>query len=361
MRSWVRGRISLASLVLAFCIAIAGLLWAEHQKHQEEQPYYPQQIEAAQVMGEAIGRLRVLREKLGISIDPEADPNRTGLIGAEMSELTTSIGVLEAKRTAINPAFAALVVHYFQEAGLKEGDLVAIGASGSFPSLILATLAACRGMDLEPLVIYSLGSSMYGANIIGFTFVEMLAELKAAEILPYDLLAVSPGGDDDRAAGMLSEFTPEDVAKLADRYGVSVILADSVPESIAIRRRLYREAAAPKTISCFVNIGGAAVNYGNTPASLRFPNGLVSELTFSSEAPDRGLIFDYALQGLPVINLLNIKDLAAKNGLPIDPIPLPPIGSGGIYYRTSYPKWPIFLTLALLVAVLVKKKQYLEK
>jgi len=87
------------------------------------------------------------------------------------------LGNLEAKRTSTNPAFAALLVKYFKEANLKKGDVIAIGASGSFPTLIVAVLSAARVLELEPLIIYSVGSSEYGANLPEFTFVEMLDSL----------------------------------------------------------------------------------------------------------------------------------------------------------------------------------------
>jgi len=42
----------------------------------------------------------------------------------------------------------------FLKVGLKKGDVIAIGASGSFPSLILATLSAAKALDLKRLKIY---------------------------------------------------------------------------------------------------------------------------------------------------------------------------------------------------------------
>jgi hypothetical protein len=50
--------------------------------------------------------------------NPE-DPQHTGLIGPEWSGITTTIGDPEAKRTTINPNFAALIAHFLQQAGVK--------------------------------------------------------------------------------------------------------------------------------------------------------------------------------------------------------------------------------------------------
>ncbi len=135
---------------------------------------------------------------------------------------------MEAKRTATSPDFAALMVKYFNEAGLREGDVVAVGASGSFPSLIIATLAASRAMNLEPILIYSIGASMYGATIPEFTFIEMLDAIRAKGILPYYIAAVSLGGDDDAGGGGLFEESRDISEEIAERSGAYVIREDSI-------------------------------------------------------------------------------------------------------------------------------------
>ncbi|GAI91752.1 unnamed protein product, partial [marine sediment metagenome] len=63
--------------------------------------------------------------------------------------------------------------------------------------------------------------------------------------------------------------------------------------------------------------------------------------------PLRGLIFEYQNLGVPIVHLLNIRDLAVKNGLPIDPMPLPEIGEGGVYRQKSYNKAIIFLVIGM--------------
>jgi poly-gamma-glutamate system protein len=39
--------------------------------------------------------------------------------------------------------------------------------------------------------------------------------------------------------------------------------------------------------------------------------------------PTRGLLFEFAARGVPVIHLLHVRGLAKDNGLPYDPVPLP--------------------------------------
>lgn len=354
MYKWVRGRLAEKTLVLITAVILGGVGATEHFTMTVRHPAFAEQVAAARLMGEALEALSEFRRELGIPINPQLDPNATGLIGEEITELTTSLGSLEAKRTATNPAFAALMVAYFHQLGLAEGDVVAIGASGSFPALLLATLAAAQVLELRPLVIYSVGSSTYGANIPGFTFVEMLDHLNRQGILTCRILAVSPGGDLDQAVGLFQPFTLAEVARLGEQYGVQVILAESLAESIQTRLRIYQQAAGNATIKCFVNIGGAAPNLGETAAALRFPSGLTRRAPVQATGPERGLLFEFSELGVPVINLLNIKGLAVENGLPIDPYPLPPVGSGGVYYVVGYRKELPLVTI-LLVWLLIRK------
>ncbi|MGZ5469119.1 MAG: poly-gamma-glutamate system protein, partial [Candidatus Aminicenantales bacterium] len=105
-------------------------------------------IEAADLMTRSTVVLKACRASRGLPIDISVDPNGTGLIGEERSEITTSAGRLEAKRTTTNPAFAGLVASLFHEAGVRRGDVVAVGASSSFPALIVATLSAAKAMGV---------------------------------------------------------------------------------------------------------------------------------------------------------------------------------------------------------------------
>lgn len=274
-------------------------------------------------MRRSLAVIKTLRLERGLRVDPALDPNLTGIIGDEFTPLTTSLGELDAKRTTTNPAFAGLMVTYFREAGLESGDLVAVGASGSFPALLLATLSAARVLELEPIVIYSVGSSMYGANLPGFTFVDMLDRLRETGHLPYRFAAVSPGGDEDRGAGVL--FDEDGAALIAEtrRSGLPVIEADSLAANIQTRLRIYETARRGRPIRCFVNIGGASASFGDTEASLALPNGLVRRVGTIPDAPTRGVVFELAARGTPIVHLLHVRGLARDNNLPFDPVPLP--------------------------------------
>ena len=347
MNSWIKGKLSLIYLFWALIILLGGLLLIEQTKFVQPTSYYAEQIQAAQLMKSSLDAIKEERLKRNIPLDVGLDPNQTGIIGEEYTQLTTTLGNLEAKRTSTNPAFAALLVKYFKEANLKKNDVVAIGASGSFPGLILATLSAVKTLELEPLLIYSIGSSEYGANIPEFTFVQMLDILNEKNILPYNLLAVSLGGFLDQAEGMFYPDSREIIEKIAQDSGAHFINIDSIEENILQRMQLYRAASNKKLIKAFVNIGGATPNYGNTNASITYPNGLIINGPKIPDHPERGLIFEYQNLGIPIIHLLNIRDLAVKNGLPIDPAPFPEIGEGGVCWRIAYNKYIIIFAIGI--------------
>ena len=65
--------------------------------------------------------------------------------------------------------------------------------------------------------------------------------------------------------------------------------------------------------------------------------GILTQL--SEKDNSTGLVQLFLKDGTPVIHLLNIKTLAADYGLPIDPVPIPPVGQGGVYYEICYQRW----------------------
>ena len=346
-----KSRIRARYLFLALIIAGGGLFMADRLVTRVPSPHYERQVAAAKLMQASLEAVRDLRSARGIPINPAADPNLTGIIGEEFTALTTTLGNLEAKRTSVNPAFAALLVKYFKQAGLQTGDVVAVGASGSFPALLLATLSAAEVLGLEPIVVYSIGASSYGANLPELTFPEMLAHLNEKGLIPFELAAVSLGGEGDRGGGgLFGDGTPV-MSAVAERSGAPLIRAKNVAQSVRQRLAVYDRHRRGKPVRCFVNIGGADPNFGATMASLRFPTGLTLHGPISTLDPARGLIFEYAARGVPVINLLDVRGLALQNGLPLDPLPLPRIGTGAVYHTAAHPRWPVLASLIISLGV----------
>ncbi len=346
--------IRLRYAIFALIVACAGLATTLLARGNKPYPLHDIQLRAAVRMEKAEVLLKEILLARGIPVEAELDPARTGLIGPEWSALTTTLGNLEAKRTALNPNFAALMVRYFHEAGLRKGDVVAVGASGSFPGLVIATLCAAEEMQLKAFTIASYGSSMYGATRPDFAVAEMLQTLSSASLLPDSLIAVSPGSEQDHGESAFYLESRELIAALARKSGVEYIDTGKANLAASINRRLalYREKAEDRRIKCFVNVGGASPNNGTSAYTLDFPQGLVLKPPRIPGSENRGLIYEFAAQGVPVINLLNIRLLADRHGLPYDPVPLPRPGEGGVYSETTYNKLIMVISLAATLAIL---------
>lgn len=335
---------ALAALIAANLLVMFHIATIPHPHQKEMQ-------KAAELM---IRYIAAIAEERG-EIDPALDPNRTGLIGLENSPLTTTAGDLIAKRTSLNPDFAALVVRQFYELGMKKGDTVAIGASGSFPGILLAVLAACSTLEIEPVMILSLGASQFGANIPGFSTIEIIKILKAKGLPLFEPVAVSPGGEHDSGLGGLYVEGPvDDLAQLAHDSGYPVIEAPSLVATISKRLELYAQHGP---IKAFINIGGADANFGTSSETLSVGNGIIKNYRVKTTSPERGLLLEFLDRGTPVINFLNIKGLAQKSGIPLDPVPFPLPGSSSVYFvaTASKPFAALGLTVAALFLVLAKR------
>lgn len=278
---------------------------------------------AVRLMARSLDAVRAGRAAAGVPIDPRTDLNHTGLVGLENSPITTSLGQIEAKRTATNPQFAGAVVRMLREAGVRSGDAVAVGASSSFPGLFVAALCAVRAIDARALAILSLGASNWGGNDPRWTGLETVACLNRSGILRIDLLALSVGGEGDAGGDMTAEGRAFLRKKIA-ASGLSLVEEKTLADDVRARLALYDARAGGTGIRAFVNVGGSWVNMGSDPGILKLRPGFNSSAEVSVPPPGRrGLIQQMAARGIPVIHLLYVKGLADRYGLPWDPFPFP--------------------------------------
>lgn len=286
-------------------------------------------IRASRTMARAIDAVRACRLEGGVPIDRSVDVNATGLIGPENSPLTTSLGHLGAKRTSTNPNMAGLMVYLLRSAGVRGGDAVAVGASGSFPALIIASVAAIRTIGAEPLVISSIGASEYGASEPRFHWIDMEECLRRRGIWTFRSIAHSVGGEGDLGGDLAPEGL--EIARAALRgSGEPVIGEPSLPANVAARLGAYDAAARGRRIAAFVNVGGSWANLGTDASVLELKPGL-AEAVPRAAPESRGAIGAMAARGIPIVHLLNIRGLAERHGLPWDPSPLPEPGEGELY------------------------------
>jgi poly-gamma-glutamate system protein len=278
---------------------------------------------AVRLMSRSVEAIRAGRLAAGVPIDPRTDLNRTGLVGIENSPITTSLGQIEAKRTAANPQFAAAVARMLREAGVRRGDTVALSASSSFPGLIVAALCAAQSMDLRILPILSLGASNWGGNDPRWTGLETIACLNRGGILDVPLLAASVGGAGDVGGDMTAEGRVYLKRKILEA-GLLLIEEKTLADDVRLRMGLFESHAGGSAIKAFINVGGSWVNMGVDPEVLKLKPGFnPAASVFVPPAGRRGLIQEMAARGVPVIHLLYVKGLADRYGLPWDPFPLP--------------------------------------
>jgi|YNPBryunderm2012_1023409.scaffolds.fasta_scaffold00068_14 poly-gamma-glutamate system protein len=285
------------------------------------------EVLAARLMAE--GRENLLRCQKEKGLVPEKNPfdfNQTGLIGQEDSPITTTLGNLQAKRTTTNPNLAALLVYLLKKAGVRKGQAVALGASSSFPALILATYSAARVMELNLLVIVSLGSSQWGANNPEFSWLEMETCLRSAGFNHHRLLALSFGGEDDSGGDFPDDFKNK-VINFCREFDLMLLGGGSLEQRVQEHLSLFLKASGSRRISAFINVGGSAVNLGSDSSILELRPGLTRVKKIPKPA-HRGLIQEMALREVPIIHLLNIRKLVEIYGLPWDPKPLPQPGEG---------------------------------
>lgn len=196
-------------LFCAFFVLLCTVFAVEMTKTYEHLPYYDTQIEASKLMKSCEEVLLDYITEHNIAIEEE-DLNKTGLIGPEFSEIATTLGHADAKRSILNPNCAAILVKYFKEAGLEEGDVIAVGTSGSFPGFAIATLCAAQVMNLKTRVIASYGASTFGATRLELNIATMCKVLLNSGLLDFEFLAISPGSDDDYGKGGFDGLLYED-------------------------------------------------------------------------------------------------------------------------------------------------------
>ncbi len=320
-------------LIILFVILALGYILIEKTAVQERNAYDDLQQQAIEKTISSFEKIKEEKIRLGIKIEDE-DINQTGMIGSseygtEESRLATTLGSLSAKRTSTNPHFSALIVKYFKELGLKKGDIVAINSSASFPALMVSVISAVEVMELKSVVMVSIGASIYGATNNQFTLIDMYQVLLEHELISHPIDYWSFGGDMDIGR----QFDETMKIQLEEKYHqIELIYEEDYQKNVNHRYNYYLEEGKPKV---FINIGGNMVALGRNTQVFNKMNGLI-EKKITRIDKNAGLI-DYFLNNrIPCIHLLEINELATREGLIVDPIPLPTSNDGNIFYSKKY-------------------------
>jgi poly-gamma-glutamate system protein len=345
---WRPRAVSRPALVLITLISIFGLMIVEAWKVETPQPYQPEKLAAAKLALRAMDVVKREREDSGAPIDPAVDPAETGLIGLPMSVVTSVSGEVSAKQTSANPNFAAVIVEMLEDAGVQEGDVVAIGVSGSFPALNICAYAACEALKLKPVVIASASASQWGANVPQLMWVDMERILAEKKVFSTRSVAASIGGYEDRGLG-LSDDGRKLVETAIQRCGLEFLNVEDFTENINKRMEVYYKAAEGLPIKAYVNVGGGTVSVGRSIGKKTFHPGLNKRPPRHVRDVD-GVMARFILAGVPVIHLVQINALATRYGLPVSTTSLihpelapakpqmPDVGQGGVYRGINYSK-----------------------
>ena len=331
---WRSARISRVMYVLASLIAVGVLAATEVFKETLVQPHVEEKLEAARLMQRAMEAIQNHRVRRVGPIDLEADPTNSGMLGLSSSVTTTNTGSLEAKRTTLNPNWAAVVVQLLYDAGVERGGTIAVGVSGSFPALNLAAFSAAEILDLEAISIASVGASSWGGNVPNLTWLDMERVLADAAILGTRSIAASLGGTRDRAIGM-PKTGRRRLREAIKRASVPFIETETDLDSIESRMALYREHAGDRYIQAYVNVGGSLASIGPKTVKRLYRPGLNVRLDPHAVHVD-SVMKRFLRDGVPVVNLSKIVPLAEFYGLPLEPVALPQPGEGLVFAREGY-------------------------
>lgn len=339
---------TLRGLALLFAFLAAAVVVIKMSGTDIRHEYYNEMTAAARQMARCETVLKEERLRRGIPIGGE-DYLEIGLLGCSSSSITTTVGIPEAKRTSMLPDMAAMCVRILDEAGLKEGDTIGACYSGSFPALNIALICAADSMGINIVYTASIGASSYGANLPEFTSPEMLYLLYEKGLISAKPAAVTIGGDEDLGHNMIGYLLDEDREELQEiifrleNVGLAPVQKESYEENVKWRMELYGQ------IDGFVNIGGNVVGTGRADRSYMDAQGILTDSGMRL-SENSGLLEQYLRQGIPVIQLLNLKKLCIEYHVPYDPLTIDEIGTGGVYYIKMYSK-PLILTAAIIAVL----------
>ncbi|MBN2194528.1 MAG: poly-gamma-glutamate system protein [Polyangiaceae bacterium] len=353
---WRPPRVSRAALALIAIVAVTAMAAVEAFPARIQQPWHAEKLRAAQLAQDAFDVIKTEKTRRGIPIDPDTDPLATGMIGVAMSRVTSNSGVLTAKQLSINPNFAALLVHYLRQVDVQPGDLVAVGASGSFPALNVATFAAIDAMGLEAIVITSSSASQFGANDPELTWLDMERVLVEARIFHVRSIAASLGGIDDVGIGLSDEGRDLLRAAIA-RNHIAPLSSGSLAASIDARMLTYERAARGRPIRAYVNVGGGSASVGTHVGKKLFRPGLNRYPPLGAAQVD-SVMLRFGERGVPVVHLTNIEGLARKHGLLPHGGKPPRVGEGAVFVSVEYNRPLAALGLALVLAAMFAFVRY---
>ena len=321
-------------LVPVTALVLLALAFVEQGRRVVPSPWADEMLRAAEISYEAASALKQHRLERGVFVDPINDPAETALIGQETTQITTDRGYLEAKLASTDPNLAAVVVDMLRQVGVEPGDCVAVAMTGSFPALNLSTLAAVEAVGARAVPISSVGASNFGATDPYFTWLDMERAVVEQGILSSRSVAASLGGSNDTGRG-LSPRGRQLLSSAIERNGVPLLAEPQLEDSIIERVQIYRQGCAPSPVAAYVNVGGGVASLGHSLNAELIPVGASPRLP-QRNYPARGALVRLAMDGVPVIQLLQVRQIRRQYGLVTAPDVVPLPGAGEVYGQERY-------------------------
>lgn len=344
---WRPRQVSQTVIWLMAAFSLLGLASVERFRTRSPQSDLDVKMEASASALEMMRAVKAEKMHMSILASPQVDPAGSGMIGELMTPVTTLTGRLSAKQTGVNPNFAAVITEMLIGAGVGQGDLVAVGYSGSFPGMNLNVCAAMKALGVQPIIIASAGSSQWGANNPEFLWVDMESLLYEEGLIPFKAVACSIGGYEDIGLGMTEE-AKNMVKKAIKRNGLPLLQSTDFVEAIDERMQIYRKQAGGREYAAYINVGGGTISVGRSMGKRAYKPGL--NLSASRDVLQIDSVMTrFMSKGTPVIHVVEIDRMAQKYGLPLAPQQLPPTGEGGIYNQTRYNRILVGIVLALIL------------
>ena len=114
---------------------------------------------------------------------------------------------------------------------------------------------------------------------------------------------------------------------------------------------IYLKAAGESEIKAYVNVGGNTVSVGSSLGKKLYKEGLNLRPSATALRVD-SMMSRFAREGLPVIHMIRVKNLAEKYGLPIEPKQLSKPGEGRIFIKEEY-NIPLAISVLLSLCALL--------
>ena len=334
-----RPQIQKTRTLVAIAIFNVGLVWwsvNSKTKLSDEYTLAPKdKINAVTNMRNAVD---ALRDHPNFRIS-KGDIYETGLIGVSTSKITTKQDdgdiMLASKLACSHPNFAAQMVVYLLEAGLKSGDTVAVGMTGSFPGANIAMLSACKALGIKTVSISSIGSSAWGANRLDFTWPHIENYLYKLKLIDSPSIAYSIGGKNDVGIGQDDGFNIDvnEIKKVANNFDINLIEIPLKEDNLNVKARLDYYKISDVDFAAYINIGGGVASLGYNKELLiqedeideieeSNKEQLVGVLNYGLEVEEYDLAdwensvaYEFFKKNIPVINIRNIPQLLLETNL----------------------------------------------